>query len=355
MEIAESVTPPGQPSDGSGEKAPPPRRRASWPWRLLLVLVVLGALAYAGWEGWRRWQAARSAEEALYTQLSQELTALKSDLQRLAAREDAIERQAGESSSGLESLRARVEQAEDAIGRLSLDAQGGRSRLQLAAIEQLLLLANDRALLARDAVGAAQALEQAQTRLAALDDPRLFRLREAIAQERAALRAVGPIDTASVSLSLASLVQQVPKLPLQAVPARSAAASAERAETLPPGAGWTERLWHSVRSALRASFSVRRDDGAVPRLLAPEQEALVVQLLVLKLEGARLALLRGDGAAFRDFCAGAQHWLADYFRAGDPAVVAAKAELGRLAALDIAPALPELTRSLGLLRELLQQ
>jgi len=43
-------------------------------------------------------------------------------------------------------------------------------------------------------------------------------------------------------------------------------------------------------------------------------------------------------------------WLGDYYRAEDPTVSAARAELERLRGLELDPPLPDLSRSVGLLR-----
>ena len=90
-------------------------------------------------------------------------------------------------------------------------------------------------------------------------------------------------------------------------------------------------------------------------MLSAEQETLVVQVLALKLEGARVALLRGDTTSFRDLCESASHWLDTYFQGDDPGVAAAHAELERLQPLDLSPPLPDISRSLGLLRAFMKQ
>jgi uncharacterized protein HemX len=110
------------------------------------------------------------------------------------------------------------------------------------------------------------------------------------------------------------------------------------------------RAWAGLREVLGAVFVVRRIDRPVDRLVPAEQEALVGQLLLLKLETARAALIEGRQQALRGALADAIAFIADYYRIDDPALVAARAELLRIAALDLARPLPELGRSLGLLR-----
>jgi uroporphyrin-3 C-methyltransferase len=97
-------------------------------------------------------------------------------------------------------------------------------------------------------------------------------------------------------------------------------------------------------------FTVRRTEQPVARLLPPEQQALLGEVLALRLEAARGALLRADTPAFRDALKSAEAWLDEYYRSDDPGVLAAQADLEKLEALDLDPALPDLSRSLRLLR-----
>jgi uncharacterized protein HemX len=102
-------------------------------------------------------------------------------------------------------------------------------------------------------------------------------------------------------------------------------------------------------------FILRRNEGNSPvRLLSAEQEGLIQQILQLRLEAARLAFLRRDEVSLRAATASASAWLRDYYNGADPGVRAAQAELERLGQLPLAPALPDISRSLTLLRAQLE-
>ncbi|HZP12526.1 MAG TPA: uroporphyrinogen-III C-methyltransferase [Nevskiaceae bacterium] len=336
----EPVTPPAS--------APPPTPRRRGIGSFLVWLVVLALLGAGGWYGWQwgRIELARMHER------DQEVASLVAESRQLRAKVDALAQEQSEdlasAKKDIAELKQQMETSGAAISKIAETVQGGRTRVQLAAIEQVLLMANDRALLAHDADGAAQALAQADERLAALNEPKLFKVREAIAQERAALGAVPKPDVTAAALSLSSLIQQMPAWPLQGKLPNALATSAQL--SMPPeGYAWPMRLWLSLKEALRSIFILRRDDNGA-RLLAPEQETLIMQIGLLKLEGARLALLRANTPAFRDLCAASSKWLGDYFETRDPGVLAARAELDKLKALDLTPPLPDLTKSLELLR-----
>jgi uncharacterized protein HemX len=315
-------------------RAPPRRSYAG----VLLLLLVLGAAAF-GWQAWRSMTGQRAVALERVDRLSGEVQALRAQLQTLNERDSE--------------LLLTVKRHDDAIAGLSGHVDdalhAGRSRIQLAAVEELLLLANDRLLLAHDPVSAERALAEADRRLAAISDPGLLQVRQALSKERAALGAVPKPDTTGAALSLAELVRQAPKYPLMGrVPQNFETPAPKPADT--PGEGPGDRTWHAAKTALASIFAVHKSEGLSPRLLAPEEEALVRQVLELKLEGARLSLIAGDSAAFHDLVVAAQRWLGQYFNLQDPAVEAARRELERLARVELSPALPDISRSLALLR-----
>lgn len=341
--------------------AAPTHRRRWLPGLLwLLLLGLLAGLGAGGWKLWQGWQATVEmveAEDALIRRLSYQIRQLEADTETLARRHDDADSASRRNALQLAALQNQQETGQQALARIEETLRGGRARFQLAAVEELLLLANDRVRLARDARGAILALETADARLAALSDPRLVPVREALAQERLALLSAPQVDIAGASLSLGGLIGRAPQLPLRArAPPRFDAGtdSTDRHAELPADAGWPRRLWAGVRAALGSVFRIHREARPVDRLLPPEQEALVQQLLLLKLEGARLALLRQEPSAFRDLIDASRAWLDGYYKPDDPAVLAADSELERLRALDLAPALPEPARSLERLRAVLR-
>ena len=329
------------------------------PWLALFVwlifLILLAAVGLGAWQFWQlRQQVNHDAQQqaaalATLQQHSAGLQALPEEINALSAAQQDIALASRRAETGVAANSARLQATEELVTRIADSVDGNRRDLQLAGIEQLLLLANDRALLANDVRSAAQALRAADERLAALSDPRLFRVRAAIADERSALQAIRQPDLASMSLSLGSLIRRADALPLNArLPTRY------ELPTLPAtvvDGPWYQRLWHSTTDALSSLYSLRREQAGVRQLLPPEEQALTVELLKLKLEGARLALLRGNDTAFHELCESARDWLQAQFQRDDPAVDAVIVELERLTATPIQPVLPDISTSLSLLRE----
>ena len=331
---------------------PPPARRGGRPLFWLFVLLLLAGTGLGLWRGYH-WAVGKleavSTQQELLARQARELAALRAQAEELASRQTDLSAAVRRNGTDLATLGGRIEDSQQAMARLSDTVEGGRTRLQLAAVEQLLLLANDRLLLAHDSGTALKALDLADQRLALLNDPQLFRVREALAGERAALATLALPDYTGLALTLTELSRRLPTLPLRARARDRFDAGAEPVAP-PPAAGTLERLWAAVREALSSMFTLRRNDGTQPRLLAPEEEALVLQVLQLKVEGARLALIAGDTRTFRNLADEAAGWLTRYYDPTDPNVRAALAELQRLAALKMAPELPDISRSLALLR-----
>ena len=322
-------------------------------WLGLLLIIAIAAAGYGLWRYSLQLRATIAQQNEQLRQMALGLNGLEVQADRMEQRQADLVAASQRAATEVAEFGSRIDLHDQLVGKLDEQLSGGRARFQMAAVEQLLVLANDRLLLAQDLESAIVALDEADQRLAALNDPRLFPVRQALSQERAALRAVPQPDLTGAALTLSSLIARAPRLPLAArVPPHFQPDAAAASATEVPAAQATAwaRLQVTVREALSSLFTVRRNTGPSPRLLSAEQEALVVQVLMLKLEGARLALLRGDAVSFRDLCETSSRWIDDYFNAQDAGVLAAKAELERLQPLNLAPPLPDITRSLTLLR-----
>lgn len=173
----------------------PTRRRA--PWRLLLAGLVVVACVLAGF-AWQRNQGLRQAEAATAAEdrqrlaaLEERVGALRRDQRAQTARlqqAEATNRLLREELIGLGQRAALVE---DSVQRLSNPDQDAARALRLDEVELLLALGQQRLQLAGDAAGARRAYALAAQLLDGIADPAWLNLRQALAQERAALEALG--------------------------------------------------------------------------------------------------------------------------------------------------------------------
>ena len=346
----------------SATASPSSNGASAAPLRILAALLVLSLMASAGYFGWQWWQqrmqlAQRVDEQALgLLHMKQQIVDLQAQLEETATMQADLARISDRSGTEIAALQARMDDSLALMSRISEDLSGGRRQFQLSSAEQLLVLANDRLQLQHDVKSALLALDSADARLAQLSDPQLFAVREALARERSALRAVPLPDLASAALTLSSLIERAPRLPLGShAPAQFKSPSARESAAIDNSpSGWS-RLVETVKAALQSLFTIRREENArALRVLPPEAEAMVYMVLTLKLEGARVALLTLNTVAMREELRAASAWLNTEFKADDPGVLAARAELDRLQNLDLTPPLPDISGSLALLRKRLE-
>jgi uroporphyrin-III C-methyltransferase len=200
----------------------------------------------------------------------------------------------------------------------------------------------------RDIETAIVALESADSRLAALRDPSFTPVRQQIARELQALRAVRPPDVAGILARLATAEEQAMRAAVRGVVATEREAFDRTA--LPEG--MFARAWSIFRRTLANLVVIRPVDDGAGRILAAEEALLRRQHLQLLLFSARTAVVRHDAAGYRSALASARTWLNEFFDLSDPTAHALLTEVQALEPLDVDPALPEISGSTRALQRL---
>lgn len=337
------------------------RRSLAQPLAILALLIALATLI-GGYFVWHEVQRQAEWQQQVLGQVDARGTALDTRLQTFKDRLDsdlaAAERSRRELEAAQRNLAGAQSGLEDALGTLRARVSRSHSDWTLAEVQYLLQVASLRVQLERDVTTAIAALTSADQRLRALADPGFTGVREEIARELAALQAVALPDLPGIALTLDTLAGEVEKLPLKDTQVRAAAAGESAAVAAEAQGDWwqrTQQVLGNIRDALRSLVVVRRNDAPIGPLLAPEQQFFLYENLRLQLATARLAALRGETDIYRSSLKTAASWLDTHFDAQAAQVAAARGELERLAALDIRPALPDVSVSLRLLREQMQQ
>jgi uroporphyrin-III C-methyltransferase len=247
--------------------------------------------------------------------LEQELVRRQQDSQGQAIEARALAQQAQDLARAAETkvalLDGRV--AETALQRTQLEEliqQLSRSRDEnvLADVDAAVRVAVQQSAITGSAEPLAAALRQSEERLARMNQPRVERVRRALARDLDRVRAVAVSDIASLTIKLDEAIRTVDDLPLLAQPERrpapavrpgAAAASAPAAAASAAAAvGWWpwlqaqgawmgERVWGEVKALVR----VTRIDEPDAALIAPEQAWFLRENIKLRLLNARLALL----------------------------------------------------------------
>lgn len=374
--VADSPPPSPPPEDPPSPQTPPPtppsKGRSGGPW-LAVLLLMAGAAGGGFW----LWQEAQERDQ-LIRDLQVQLEGVRDQFGGLPDQvQDQLSRQ-------LANARAQTERSEQALSQqlsavqreqeqLSQQLAGQQQRLAslstttredwlLAEAEYLLKIANQRVLIERTTSNAVALLRNADERLLqasqGIGDAELFAIRKALSRDLSALETVEPIDKEGVYLRLYALAERVDDLPRLQVEAfaeltdPAQTVDEERAES-----GWSKRFWRGLRD-LAGSLDryVRIDDVEAPAKplvdsYATRLAALNVRLL---LEQAQLALMQEEPQVYRHSLEKAQTFLRDYYLASEQNT-RLQAALAELAAVEVAPELPDISGSLTLLRDYLRQ
>jgi len=210
----------------------------------------------------------------------------------------------------------------------------------LAEVEYLLNVANQRVLLAKDVVGAQEAIELADTRIETLSDYRLHPLRALLADEQLALSSVVKVDVDGMALQLQSALDTIDSLQvLMAAPLEEDEGNATT--TADDWQGALDQAWHEVKSLV----VIRHQQDAAAAVLVPEQRYFLYQNLRLKIETARFALLSDQASVFESSVASSSQWLEQYFVGEERDAMLAL--LTELQATNIEVSLPDISASLS--------
>jgi uroporphyrin-3 C-methyltransferase len=274
---------------------------------LLLTVVCVVSLSLV----WSTQQRVRALEQELVRR--QQGTQDQSTEARLLARQ--AHDTAADTAAKLALLEARV--AETALQRSQVEEliqslSRSRDENVLADVEAALRVAQQQSAITGSAEPLVAVLRQADERLARYNQPRLERVRRAVARDLDRVRAVSVADVPSLSIKLDEAVRLVDELPLLVTPERKSAAasaaarpapaaSAHESEApsasagLPAWLGWLDQAWQrsasEVWAEVRSLVRVTRIDQPEAMLIAPDQTWFLRENLKLRLLNARLALL----------------------------------------------------------------
>lgn len=318
----------------------PRRRRVVW-WLLAAVLVIAAALA---WQLWPESSPVTANEEvdlspeALDARLLQTESAIGSVRRQQAAANQALtdtSARTGLLRDEVLGISQRAALVEDSVRELTSTRSEGVAALRMDEAELLLTMAAERLQLANDIPGAIRATELADGVLSALSDPALLNLRQTLAQELAALRAM-PKDPRAVAAGELDA--------LEAVLPRISSAGPARSSDVPTATGGT-----GLSRLLDALVQVR--PSGEQDLLSPADRSAGQAALSLEIALARTALDRHDQAAFRASLTRMDSWLRRLYADG-PLLRERRERLKKLSAMPLTIELPVAGTTLAQLRSL---
>ena len=342
------------------EKPASPR---SWTGLLALVAaaVALAGVGYLLVNDFREQQAASQNDDSLARLAAridegrETVAALNDQLAERVAENEALRDEISQLRSVLSdpsrfvgNLPSRTAALERGLSSLQGVSAGTRDNWLLAEAEYFMQIANAQLQLAGNPELAANALRQADERIADLSNPAYTDVRTAISDELAALALVNDVDITGLSMTLGSLSRVVDNLPVQR--AGRSLDSDETAELDPELSGGA-RAWESVKGAMSGLVKVSKPDETGSPLLTPDAEVLLRANLSLQLQAARLALLKGEQAIFDQSLDDADTWIETYFDTASVQVQDVRATIADLRANPAMGDMPDISESLRRLRQ----
>ena len=317
-------------------------------WALLAIAALLTALVL--WRAWKPNAVPAAAAASGDTDLSAE--ALDARLLQVESAQEAARRAQAAQEQRLVDTRARTgllrdevlaltqraSLLEDSVKEAEKGSRDGVAALRLDEVELLLTIAQQRLQLGGDLAGAIRATELADGVLSTQRDPALLDLRQTLAQELAALKALPPAPRVSAEGELDALAAMLPRL------GGSDALGAGRAADEQAQGGW--------RALLDSLVQVRRSGGQ--DLLSPDDRRAGEAALALELSLARSALASGDEDGFRRSLARIDGWLLRLYPDG-ALLRERRARLARLRTLELSYDLPIAGATLKQLQQLQQE
>jgi len=317
-------------------------------WAVLLVLILLvGAGGYY-------WQ--QNVYQGDLATLREQLAALDGGQSGLAAGNDSTAAEVAAVAAALEGLGVKVASATAAQGDLqrSVSALYEKESLTsidwvLAEAEYLALAATQRLALERDVETAIAALRAADQRLRSAEHPDLIPIRDQLIEDITALEAVNLPDVEGLAIYMAKTIDQVDALPTKPI-AEEVTPFATVREGEYKAEDW-RRLAYAIWSDLVDLVEVKDADLPDSVLFDPELRYFLRQNLKLELASARLAVLRRDQENLEASVEMVKRLLEAYYDVNDTGVANIIRRLDDAGALELAPALPNITGSLDAIRK----
>lgn len=311
------------------EIKPPEKKSSITVW---LILIILLSLAGGGFYVWQNLNKTLARQQDQLTTLQQQLSQTQATVQTHNQQIIAAAKQA-------KNLQDMAQQAIDMGNR----RQKG---WLLAEADFLMRMATRRLQISRDINGAMAALRGADQGLHEIGDLSLLPVRQQLAKELAALKALPQVDLDGMTLALDQMSDHVTTLPFKAV-------DDEIREQLPDtksAPSPEKNLGEKIIDTIMAIGDIKIHHRTVRPATEEQQHYRNEHLLLSHLASARLAALRFDAKQFAYDINLAQQILIKHYDVRDNRVAQMSKDLAEFSRLELAPALPDISASWRMLQ-----
>lgn len=347
-----------------------PKKQHSLTWIGYAILVFVVALAGGSWFFLQHLrseqQEGTNGTEQQLLQISQQLTSMQGEIASLHQQVATIQSQEATDEAKSERLLSEQTAQWDArLNALHTEVGGAVQRIQrqlnkthgdllVADAEYLLSIANQKLHLVGDIKAVLAAMEAADQRLRDSGDPAVFKVREALAAEIGSLRKLDSPDVVGISAELLVLEEKVKVLPLFLPHAGTLKEHADKSVShkVSTDKEKTGDILDTTIEDLKSLVTVRRTEIPIDAVLTPEEVEIFRQVLLLKLETTRAALLRGDEALYQTSLESARNWLKQHFDTSAPQTRAFEETILLLLKRFAQVPFPDISHSLMLLRNI---
>ena len=293
---------------------------------LTLIIVVAGTGVTAGYYFWKKLSQEKQHQHQFQQQSQQELQT------KINALEIEVTQQ-----------QSHINNFQNQLSRLILSEQQNAVQENLNEVAYLLDLANLYLQINQDPLSAIKSLQLAQHQVQALADPRLLALQQALASDINQLSDIKQIDTADLLLKLQTLSESIGRLSMIPHPLTSSSLPIPE----------KPKFWQSFLGNLKNLFIIRYQGKTQPTLLPPEQRQWIQQNIAFTLAQAQWAVLQKKSDLYQHSLTQVQKWLEENY----PDTAERQKILSRIAemaAVNIAPDLPNLDASLRAVQQAIQ-
>ncbi|MFM2475778.1 uroporphyrinogen-III C-methyltransferase [Celerinatantimonas sp. MCCC 1A17872] len=294
----------------------PEPKHAKGPWVLAgIALIVSVAIAGYGWQqihGVTQQVAQLSEQNA---QLQSTLSSTQTDAAKQAAQlraqlaqtQSDLKTQSNQSRVVLSQMQNTTQALKQQLANLNIH---DLNQWRLYESQYLVHLAARKAWLEGDIGSAIALLKSADKGIAQLHDPKYIPLRQSLADDINQLDSLPKVDVEGIMIQINSLREQIAHLALTRVNLPKATDDKTPATAKPT---WKTQLADSWHTFIHQFVTVRRRDGDVKPLLAPEKAWYLKQNLQLQLEQAALAAGNRQPKLYQQSLTQASQWLSKYF------------------------------------------